>query len=447
MHAESAGNARSQRMGGVALLASVVLFAVSVFPMVRALLEVKQAVMLAAAAAAALGAVAAGRMAIHRDIVVWWAVTAAALALAAVQGILRATPGATREAAVYIVWPIVHLLYLPVLREPVLRWLGQVLLWATIAIGVMGIYFVASMAQLVPQFVLPVWLTEESGFAVSFLDGFVRARFLGINSLPFLLPYCLSALLVGQGVVGRRAPALRFLVIAAVVIGVICALVSTRRALWVVLPLAVLLTVAFATQLPGGWRRLPLRGAVSTLAAVIMLVASVPVLLASRNILAGGGISTYVGEGFSRRGNDVAAEPNIRANQAELLIDRIAEAPLLGHGLGSYAPRVIRDFLRPWSYELYYLALAMQVGILGLLILTAGIGWIVWTVIQRLRADDPLADLSIPMTVGMLCYLVAAATNPYLPRFDGLWVIFLPLAVLNQSLLASPHRSARDVDS
>jgi len=32
-------------------------------------------------------------------------------------------------------------------------------------------------------------------------------------------------------------------------------------------------------------------------------------------------------------------------------------------------------------------------------------------------------------------FLIANATNPYLARFDGIWVIFLPLAFINRWLL------------
>jgi hypothetical protein len=36
----------------------------------------------------------------------------------------------------------------------------------------------------------------------------------------------------------------------------------------------------------------------------------------------------------------------------------------------------------------------------------------------------------------MTAFLIANATNPYLERYDYLWVIFLPIAFVNLSLLA-----------
>jgi hypothetical protein len=41
---------------------------------------------------------------------------------------------------------------------------------------------------------------------------------------------------------------------------------------------------------------------------------------------------------------------------------------------------------------------------------------------------------------GMTTFLIANATNPYLEKFDCLWTVFLPLAVVNVSLLKENSR-------
>ena len=35
------------------------------------------------------------------------------------------------------------------------------------------------------------------------------------------------------------------------------------------------------------------------------------------------------------------------------------------------------------------------------------------------------------MLVGMASFLVANVTNPYLLKFDSMWVLFLPIVLLN----------------
>jgi hypothetical protein len=46
----------------------------------------------------------------------------------------------------------------------------------------------------------------------------------------------------------------------------------------------------------------------------------------------------------------------------------------------------------------------------------------------------------LPVLAGMTCFLIANATNPYLGKFDCLWVIFLPIALINYGLLNSNAR-------
>jgi len=55
-----------------------------------------------------------------------------------------------------------------------------------------------------------------------------------------------------------------------------------------------------------------------------------------------------------------------RTSQVAALLDFIEDAPWLGHGLGSYTTRVIRSEIAPYSYEAQLLALAGQVGIVGI---------------------------------------------------------------------------------
>ena len=86
----------------------------------------------------------------------------------------------------------------------------------------------------------------------------------------------------------------------------------------------------------------------------------------------------------------------------------------------------IRSDVMPWAYELSYLALLYQTGLVGLGIYATGIAWIYFMGVKILRSGGMFAESMLPLLVGMTCFLVANATNPYLAKFDGLWIIFLP---------------------
>jgi len=54
-----------------------------------------------------------------------------------------------------------------------------------------------------------------------------------------------------------------------------------------------------------------------------------------------------------------------------------------------------------------------------------------------MRSGHWLGIYMLPVLAGTSCFLIANATNPYLAKFDYIWVIFLPVALINIWLLDS----------
>ncbi|GGM18575.1 hypothetical protein GCM10010841_28360 [Deinococcus aerophilus] len=68
-------------------------------------------------------------------------------------------------------------------------------------------------------------------------------------------------------------------------------------------------------------------------------------------------------------GENIAASDQIRSQQIAGLLEYSLARPFFGHGFGAYIPGIIRDSNAPYTYEVQWLALLMQVGILGLFVL------------------------------------------------------------------------------
>jgi O-antigen ligase len=149
---------------------------------------------------------------------------------------------------------------------------------------------------------------------------------------------------------------------------------------------------------------------------------------------------------FIKQGYDFqsSTEPGAvaRSLQFRALIDAWAKTPIFGAGAGAAGATYIRDPAQPWAYELSYVALLYQTGLVGLGLYAAGVGWIYWTGIQMIRSGHELGLRLLPALTGMAAFLVANATNPYLAKFDYLWVIFLPVAYINLWLLRPPLEAA-----
>lgn len=122
----------------------------------------------------------------------------------------------------------------------------------------------------------------------------------------------------------------------------------------------------------------------------------------------------------------------VRRLQFDALIDGIAERPLLGQGLGA-AAFYTRSDDAPWSYELSYVALAFNFGLLGLLWFSAGVVYVLIELVRLVgrRGVPETERLYIAcFLAGLVAFLIANATNPYLAKFDYMWTLFIPLAFI-----------------
>lgn len=110
------------------------------------------------------------------------------------------------------------------------------------------------------------------------------------------------------------------------------------------------------------------------------------------------------------------------------LIGFIQENPILGRGFGG----VEEEGGSVWQFELSYLALLDQVGVVGFSIYLAGVFFLIRALIKIFRkADVTTSTLAAATASGLIVFLIVNATNPLLSKFDFLWVIFFPLALVN----------------
>jgi len=87
----------------------------------------------------------------------------------------------------------------------------------------------------------------------------------------------------------------------------------------------------------------------------------------------------------------------------------------------------------PWAYELSYVALIYNFGLVGFICFAAGGVYVLVALIKLIR------DRCLPQgertyaacfLAGLVAFLIANGTNPYLAKFDYVWVFFVPLAYI-----------------
>lgn len=258
------------------------------------------------------------------------------------------------------------------------------------------------------------YLFEEPGNTPSFLifKGVFGANpggfrvFIGNQVLFVVATALLLAEVASQGLSRKRTGGLALLIA--------CTYLSHTRGIWLgmsVVCAGVLLTVLWR-EVDAQKRRLIIRAAsgaalLAVVVGICMLFGAVP-------------RPSFLGD----------TSAGLREQQAPKLWDAFKQNPVFGDGLGAVVrPRFVRDPAAPWSYELTYLQLLFQTGVLGLLAVLA----LPLAVVRRgLReaASSELRALPLAGAMAILGILVASATNPYLLASYGMLCIAIGLSLV-----------------
>jgi len=347
-------------------------------------------------------------------------------------GFFHGTPGAANAAQVYVLWPLIYVVAIAgVMDFRILDGLRKTLIVASICIGLQGFLYLLTALNILPDNKLTNLLTFEwEAQSINLHEGYIGMQFPGLNSLPFLLPFIMASIVTRKGK-SENSVVPQIPMWAALILGLATMLISGRRALILLTLLAPLFIWIFSSfQLPEAKRctrksllRLTL---VVIVALVIMMIGS-----SSIHEINLSGIVERISQGFDFRPNSLDDSGPERREQYVALLHGWFENPLFGAGHGASAYRSIRSYERPWAYELFYLALLYQIGLVGFLCYAAGVGWIYWTGARIIKQGGTLGSGMLSILVGMSSYLTANFMDPYVARFDGMWAIFLPLAFIN----------------
>ncbi len=366
------------------------------------------------------------RWSLHKTIFLWGVFTVAASIAFMALGAINSAPGALRVGTVYVLWPILFLFFMGMLSEAKqLHAFMNVIVIGAIAVALMAMMLVADYL-----FNLGLGMSdllEAQGAILSISDGVIEYQLFNMTTAIYALPFLLGGLLMPRiwSPFKGRWRTVAWLALALVVITL---LISGRRAFW--------LTAAMSPLIV--WGLLRISGMQTNIGGstikgvgvgVVTLIVTIPLFdIELLRIL----------EDF-RSGFDFSDANNIsayyRREQFYALLSGWTESPLLGAGLGASASGSIRNEGQPWAYEMTYLALLYQTGMAGILIYGAAVAWIFFNGVLIMRRIPESSGFLVPTLSALACFLLANATNPYLQKFDYLWTLFLPIAVLNFHML------------
>ena len=376
-----------------------------------------------------IGALVRGRLHLHKTILLWTLFMVVTGLLFIMTDVFNNAPSALRVGTVFVLWPLVYTVLITGINgKEILDNIFKVMVFSLIAISLYSIMYLLYVSGWLPPY---LYIEIDMGQAVGFHEGFVEYRLYNISSLIFLVPFMLTMLFTWQK--NSDVPISKYWIWLAFLLGFAVAILSGRRAVWLVLAISPLLIVAIKMFTA---RRIRFVIGTKLLGSVFVLLTMIVVLFFAGTNFAGLDITMisrelFAGFDFVGGGAGEAA----RVEQFFALIDGWQQNPLFGAGHGAAVAGSLRSVEMPWAFELSYLALLYHTGLLGFFIYSAGVIWTLWMGIKIIRSEHWLNKYMQPVLVGMVCFLVANATNPYLTKYDYIWVIFLPVAIINIWLL------------
>lgn len=339
-------------------------------------------------------------------------------------------PGFFYGVLVWLAAPLLYWAWVAALGAEFMPIILRTCAWATILLSTAIVLYVASQLGMIPA-VLPEALLVSSGAGFEGELGDTAIRLYGLSTLVAAAPMWVTALFV------RSHPWLpaKWICALAAASATSASLIAGRRA--VVLVLVVIPVVALIVKFLARDRSKVVKVSpvvVLTGLAGIVIVALNWVAITSNTALR----DTFAGFADLLNGGTETASEGVRAEQISRLVEYGGRSPIWGHGFGSVINGYSRNELRPWTFEMQYHLLYMQVGLIGLALVAIAL---IAALMAFYRATQKRPDLLPVLTVtaaAALAILIANYTNPYLQAPGHMWAVYLVLAVINVALVESP---------
>lgn len=334
-------------------------------------------------------------------------------------GLMRGNPGALRVLTVMAMYPllfsIITCLFLP---GDLLKIKKFFLVTGAALVGVQNAYLASSFG-FDGGFVYNIMQALYGDVAVANQgEDFLLFTLPNVSSLVFMIPFFLSL-----GLLDARKN-WKALMLALVMM--LVAILTGRRAIYLSLGVSIFILLSFVAFFYGRSVNLLLKkiGLVVGLFLVVLGMAYFFELVRFDMI------QNDLASIFDFKGDDSNLE---RRYQFDALISGFFDHPALGSGAGA-AASYSRSYEQPWAYELFYVAMLFQYGLVGFLIYMLAV---IYLIVEVARiavgfswGDGRLFSI-LALMAGMVSFLVANASNPYLGKFDYMWVLFLPAALVN----------------
>jgi hypothetical protein len=257
---------------------------------------------------------------------------------------------------------------------------------------------------------LPFWLKDEIVGAANLGDGYISVSANNINSLFFIAPVVyVSAASNNMSI--RRSKIYSWILLLSIMI---ISVLSGRRAL---LLLLFVIPIVYFLQAYLFLNKVDVKH-VSLSGSWVLFFSILPVLVVFAAMSLG---LIDIGILLARFGENIDTG-QARTDQYYSLLNGFRSNFWFGSGFGK-SVEVIRDVDRPWLYELTYVQLLFNGGIIGFLAIFSLIFTFYIKALKNVSNFFSYKTEALSLLSGFVVFSIAAASNPYYSGFDTLFII------------------------
>lgn len=365
----------------------------------------------------------------------WWLATFVISVISLTYSLIRGNPGAIPNVTIFFAWPLLYLYFMMRCNSiNVIKKLQNTLLY--------GFFFVASFNffMLLNEFYFHIGILSDIGeqlnckYNVGITEGFFEYYTPSQSLLPYILYYIAASFILTKGNELKN----KKILIICFFLSVIDILLSNRRGMWVVmgiLPIFVLLLFYFSRGI-----RKSVNFAIIKKITIITIATFVFIGVIVMQFYDLDALSEEISSISDFSYNESNYE---RSMQAKSMAKDFYDSPLWGNGIG-YVSEYVRTPDHPWEYELVYNYLLSSFGIIGFSVFIASLLWVYIKSFSISKNNKEYMILLMPQIAGLFSFLIINATNPYLLKFDFLWILYLPILTISTILKTNNLNKSND---
>lgn len=362
---------------------------------------------------------------IHKSIFYWTLVLTSTGSIYIMYGLYNGYSDATDLTSIHMIYPWIFLFIITLVdKTEMIEKIFNVILFSTFIIEIYCICYVLSTMNIIPSYVFP---TIYIGQNINLIGG-ISFSVPSLGTLIFTLPLIFTKICIDNRNFSRKKLLTSWI---AFILGIIVLLLSGRKVLATIILITPIILCCYTFFLSNKqFKNINIR--LLKISAFTLILMSI--LISLLTFYLGFNISEFnkiLIEGFNFNSNNISSDSYIRNLQFNVLLQEWSKNPIFGKGLGATAQDLIRNKDFAWAFELQYMSYLMSFGLVGFLIFASSFLWVINKANLMMKKNARITYYLLPVLIGMISFLIANATNPYLIKFDFMWTIFIPISFVN----------------